>query len=182
MIERVNPSLPIVCFSNEAIRKLRLYVTLCPFEISGLGEVEPLPHGFLVQDLFLLKQKCYHSYTELLPEDMARFLISMVTCGRDPARLKLWWHSHSRMDVFWSPIDDYTAKGFQNDYMVSLVTNVAGDYLCRLDLYQPLKLTVDKLPVMLPARSDAEEPDIRDAIFKEISDQVIFYSDPSDER
>lgn len=176
-IDRVNPPLPSVCFSSEAARKLQLYLTLCPFEISGLGEIEILPSGFLVEDLFLLKQRCHHAYTELLPEDMARFLISRVEQGKDPAKLKLWWHSHSEMDVFWSQMDDYTARGFDNDYMLSLVTNKAGKYLCRLDLYKPLKFTINNLPVILPGRLDFEEPGVEDSIRREISEQIIPYSD-----
>ncbi len=176
-IDRVDPPLPSVCISSEAARKLQLYQILCPFEISGLGEIEVLPSGFLVEDLFLLKQRCHHAYTELLPEGTARFLISMIEQGKDPAKLKLWWHSHSEMDVFWSPMDDYTARGFENDYMLSLVTNKAGEYLCRLDLYQPLKFTINNLPVIKPGRLDFEEPGLEDSIRREISEQIIPYSD-----
>jgi len=176
-IDKVYPVLPPLSFSPLAARKLRLYVDLCPFEISGLGEVEFSAKGFLVQDLFLLKQQSSHSYTELLPEFMAQFLIARVEQGKDPDRIKLWWHSHSEMDVFWSPMDDYTAKSFQNDFMLSLVTNKAGKYLCRLDLYHPLTLTIDHLPVVPPLRFDDEGPGLRESILKEISEQVIFYSD-----
>jgi len=176
-IDRVNPPLPLFILSPQAAEKLQLYASLCPFEISGLGEIEILPSGFLVRNLFLLKQRCYYTYTELLPDYLARFLISFVERGRDPAKLKLWWHSHADMDVFWSPIDDYTAKGFQNDYMLSLVTNKAGEHLCRLDIYQPLKLTIDRLPVAMPPQSHVEERETRDLILKEISEQIIIYSD-----
>jgi hypothetical protein len=175
--DRVNPPMPSLILSPQAAEKLQLYANLCPFEISGLGEIEIVPAGFLVRDLFLLKQRCYHTYTELLPDYVARFLISFVEQGKDPVKLKLWWHSHVDMDVFWSPIDDYTARGFQNDYMLSLVTNKAREHLCRLDIYQPLKLTIDRLPVAMPHQSHGEEKGIRDLILKEISEQIIMYSD-----
>jgi len=176
-IDKVYTVLPSLSFSPLAAQKLRLYVDLCPSEISGLGDVESSPRGFLVQDVFLVKQQSSYSYTELLPEFMAEFLISRVKEGKDPDRIKLWWHSHSEMDVFWSLMDDYTAKSFQNDYMLSLVTNKAGKYLCRLDLYQPLTLTIDHLPVVPPGRFDDEGPGLRESILKEISEQVIFYSE-----
>jgi len=176
-IDRVETPLPTVSFSPQAAEKLRLYVSLCPFEISGLGEVAIVPTGFLVEDLYLLKQRCYHSYTELLPDYLSRFLISFVEQGKDPARLKLWWHSHAEMDIFWSPIDNYTARGFQNDFMLSLVTNKAGQQRCRLDLYQPLQLTLDRLEVMLPSPAPGEEEHTRNVIEKEISEQLIIYAD-----
>ena len=174
--EKVYPPLPRLCFTPSAAQKLSLYVKLCDFEVSGLGQIELLPDCFLVQDVFILRQKTYYSYTELIPDDLAEFLISMVAQNRDPASLKLWWHSHAGMEVFWSPTDDYTAKGFQNDYMLSLVTNKNGDYRCRLDLYHPLKLTIDNLPITLPSKSVCVKPEIEDAIMKEISDKVIVYS------
>ncbi len=174
-MERVVPALPSVTLSPRAAQKLRLYVELCPYEISGLGEMEVLPAGFQVRDLHLLKQRCSASYTELLPDGVARFLISYLEQGGDPAVLKLWWHSHGEMDVFWSPIDDYTAKGFNNDYMLSLVANKEGDHLCRLDLYQPLKLTLDRLAVVLPAAATAEAGAMREAVRKEIAEQLIVY-------
>ena len=176
-IDRVNPPLPTLTFSPEAAEKLRLYVLCCPFEISGLGEVEIQPDRFLVRDVFLLKQRCYHTYTELLPDYLARFLISFVEQGRDPSRLKLWWHSHAGMEVFWSPIDDYTARGFQNDFMLSFVTNKAGVQRCRLDIYQPLKLTIDCLPIAVPVPAPAENRETRDLISREIAEQLIIYSD-----
>lgn len=176
-IDKINPPLPTLVFSPQAAEKLRLYVDLCPYEISGLGEVEILPDRFLVRDLHLLKQRCYHAYTELLPDDLARFLIAFVEQGKDPAILKLWWHSHGEMELFWSPIDDYTARGFQNDYMLSLVTNKAGEQRCRLDLYQPLKLTIDRLPVIIPIPASVEERKIRDLIGQEIAEKLIIYSD-----
>ena len=176
-IDRVSPPLPSVTLSPQAAGKLRLYVRLCPFEISGLGEVEILPAGFLVTDLFLPRQRCYYTFTELLPDELARFLIAYVSRGKDPAKLTFWWHSHAEMDVFWSPTDDYTARGFHNDYMLSLVTNKAGDSLCRLDLFQPLTLTIDRLPVIPAAGPHADDTQIADLIRKEIDDQVIIYTE-----
>ena len=176
-IDRVSPPLPSLTFSPQAAEKLRLYVGLCPFEISGLGEVEIQPSGFLVTDLFLPRQRCYYTFTELLPDELARFLISYVGRGKDPARLTLWWHSHADMDVFWSPTDDYTARGFHNDYMLSLVTNKTGDSLCRLDLFQPLALTIDRLEVIMPPGPPAEDRATVDLIRKEIADQVMIYTE-----
>ena len=64
------------------------------------------------------------------------FVLSLVDEGRDPGKLKLWWHSHAREEVFWSGEDEETIEHFANDWMISLETNHRMKTLCRLDHYE----------------------------------------------
>ncbi len=140
----IEPKLPKVLILPEPFEKLKLYIELCPWEVSGLGIVERSGNDFLIRDIFITRQWNYSAFTEMYPEDLSRLLIEMVKEGKDPNQVKLWWHSHAEMDVFWSQIDDYTCRNLGN-YLISLVGNKAGNFRCRLDISEPIQLTVDNL-------------------------------------
>ena len=97
-------------FTPEAYARLRLYVDLCPSEIGGLGEVRPEGDALLVTELFLLDQWVSPSETELDPEAVLRLLCRCLEEGRDPAALRLWWHSHAEHEVEWSATDEATIR------------------------------------------------------------------------
>ncbi len=140
-------------FTAETYARLRLYVELCPSEIGGLGEVRADGEGLLVTALSLLDQRVSSAETELEPEAVLRLLDRCVAEGRDPAALRLWWHSHAEGEVEWSETDEATIERFGADSLVSLVTNKAGDLLCRWDAWRPERTTVQEIPIVLP-----EEP------------------------
>ena len=61
--------------------------------------------------------------------------------------------SHANMGVFWSGTDTATIRKIGgSDFFVSLVTNKAGDYRVRLDIYKPLKFILDSIPLRIPPR------------------------------
>ncbi len=164
----------VLRFTADTYTRLRLYVELCPSEIGGLGEVRPEGDGLLVTDLFLLDQRVSASATELQPEAVLRLLHRCLEEGRDPAALRLWWHSHAEHEVEWSDTDVATIQGFGADALVSLVTNKAGDLLCRFDSWVPRWSTVDRIPVLpldeplSPARALA----LRGAAWREMVEKV----------
>ncbi len=164
----------VLWLTAAAYARLRLYVELCPSEIGGLGEVRPEGDGLLVTDLYLLDQRVSPSATELQPEAILRLLRRCLEEGRDPAALRLWWHSHAEHKVEWSETDVATIQGFGADALVSLVTNKAGDLLCRFDSWVPRWSTVDRIPVLpldeplSPARALA----LREAAWREMVEKV----------
>ena len=172
-------------FTAETYARLRLYVELCPSEIGGLGEVRAEGDGLLVMGLALLDQRVSPAETELQPEAVLRLLGQCVAEGRDPAALRLWWHSHAESEVEWSETDEATIEGFGADSLVSLVTNKAGDVLCRWDCWRPERTTVQEIPIMLP-----EEPlwrdrasALREATWREMVEKVsvisrVIYPEP----
>ena len=83
--------------------------------------------------------------TEMNPEGQAKFLEEYITGGGDPSKIKLWWHSHAQMGVFWSATDDKAVEEFSDGWMISIVGNHKGDFRVRLDWYDPVRFTLDKL-------------------------------------
>jgi hypothetical protein len=165
-------------FTAETYARLRLYVELCPSEIGGLGEVRPDGDGLLVTALSLLDQRVSSAETELEPEAVLRLLHQCVAEGRDPAALRLWWHSHAEGEVEWSKTDEATIQGFGADSLVSLVTNKAGDLLCRWDTWRPERRTVEGIPVLLPEEPlwRARAAALRETTWREMVEKVAVVS------
>lgn len=125
-------------FAPEVWRKIYLFTTQCPVEISGLGMVEPAgPTGedFRISELFLVTQDVTDIQTRLDQEEVSLLVSRLVDEGRDPTNLRFWWHSHAREEVFWSGEDEDTIEKFANDWMISMETNHRMRTLCRLDHY-----------------------------------------------
>lgn len=169
----IEPQLPKVLIPPETFERLKLYIELCPWEVSGLGIVEQVGNDFLIRDIFITRQWNYSAFTEMYPEDLSRLLIEMVKEGKDPNQVKLWWHSHAEMDVFWSQIDDYTCRNM-GQYLISVVGNKAGKFRCRLDISEPVRLTVDNLSFDVrdgePVKVDRER--LRREVEREIWEKV----------
>jgi hypothetical protein len=141
----VNLNFPIIHISEMAARKLRCYVTSTPMEISGMGVVKVREKGpstiYLVEDIFLFKQKSSSGGTVLDRNDVAMFQAKYIMGGGDWGKMRCWWHSHGNGSVFWSQIDDIQLDmNFACDsYMVSIVANHDGEILGRVDMYTPEK-------------------------------------------
>jgi len=89
--------------------------------------------------------------------------------GGKAGDLKLWWHSHAKDRVFWSNVDDATPAKFKNNFMLSLVTNKHSEYLCRIDVFSPFRMTVDHLPFRLWVERDTE---LEAEIEREVKEKV----------
>ena len=132
----------------EVEERIRHYTSLAAGEVSGLGLVEEVDGGFLVTRVFLPRQQCTHGGTELDQKSIAEILVGLEDEGIDSGTLKFWFHSHGNLDVFWSSTDEDCIAGLANDnYFVSLVVNKAGDSLSRLDLFRPVRVTIDNVPI-----------------------------------
>ena len=153
----------------EVEERIRHYTQLAAGEVSGLGTVEEYDEGFLVTDIFLPKQSCSPGGTELDQESVATLIMELDQAGADAGSLRFWWHSHGSLDVFWSGTDESCINNLANgDYVLSLVTNKRNQLLARLDIFKPVRLTVDHLPVSV--RSVGES--LRDQCRTEIRQRV----------
>jgi hypothetical protein len=159
-----------VYITPEAKQKLDLYVEAVSGEISGLGRCTTHKGTIYIEDVYLLKQESGHSDTELDPEAVAELMVAVVNAKEDPAELKLWWHSHGSMGVFWSGTDEATAGKFGNGWMLSLVVNKKGESKCRLDVYDPVHLVCEsaELAVWYPLPSK----ELKAAIEAEVKEKV----------
>ncbi len=153
----------------EVEERIRHYTQLAVGEISGLGTVEEFDGGFLVTDIFLPKQSCSPGGTELDRESVATLIVELDQAGVDTGTLRFWFHSHSNLDVFWSPTDEQCISNLANgDYVLSLVTNKKGQMLARLDVFRPVRVTADQLPISVRSAGTT----LRDQCEKEIGERV----------
>jgi len=135
------------------------YVDSIDKEISGLGTVTIFgPNALLIDEIYLLRQKVSSGETIMDPQGMAAFARELRSAGGDVNKIRLWWHSHHASSVFWSSqtdlktIESFGAQGAT--WMVSLVTNKSGEYLTRVDIYDPLRVVLDGLSLVTVADTD----------------------------
>ena len=160
---------PTVLIAPEAEQKIRHWVELARGEVSGLGTVVPQNRDLLIEQVYLLKQQCTGSHTELDDQAVAALLVQLDANGVDTGAVRFWWHSHGDMQSFWSSTDDSCIAGLANDsFLVSLVSNKRGQDRVRIDQYTPLRLTIDEIPIRL----HHEDLGLRDECAKEFAEKV----------
>ncbi len=165
-----------IFMAAQAFRRLKLYIDLCPFEVGGLGTVEPLGPDLLVTDIFLIRQRASDTDTELDPKAVAEHLLQILKEGRDPAALRLWWHSHADGSIFWSDTDEETILSLHIDKLISIVGNKRHEFRCRLDQFAPRRLTFDGID-LLPIHDDSPEDEdrLRKETLAELREKVTLF-------
>ena len=154
-----------IYISEIAKKKLDSYIRHCDQEISGLGFVDIINNKTIIDDVFIIKQTCTVGSTDIDDDAESEFLSQNIN---HIDRIKLWWHSHCNMECFWSTTDKTTIEKFCNKWMLSIVGNKKGEYLCRLDMYSPFRITIDKIPII----HFHVDGDIDERIKKEIKEKV----------
>lgn len=163
---------PRIFISPETKLKLDYYIEECDKELSGLGTVTKLENNqFFIKDILLLDQRVTSGTTELDQDAVANFLVEMIQEGKNPEDVKLWWHSHVRMNVYWSPTDKATMRSFNNGFMIGIVGNKNGEYLCRLDIFEPIELYFDKIELEISYRFE-ENKELKRRVKAEIKQKV----------
>ena len=124
-------------------------------EVSALGLIDEVKNnsrttGLIVSEIYLVEQTVNGAETTLDDKAVANLMIQLATEGIDGSRLKCWIHSHAGMKTFWSTTDDDCCVMLANgSYSVSIVTNIRGDILTRLDVYHPCHLILDKVSTQI---------------------------------
>ena len=156
MEKQIQQEFAIMIHAN-AWSKIKNWVKLAsPDEVSALGLVDELRDddnsiiGFLISEVFLLDQTCNIVETSIDDEAVSKLMVDLSDNGHDLSGLKCWIHSHGKMQAFWSNTDDECCQQLSNNsYTVSIVTNLKGEILCRLDIYNPVHVTIDEIPVQI---------------------------------
>jgi hypothetical protein len=167
-----------ILFPSHLYQRMRAYVVTLKYEISGLGKIKILPSGdLLIEDLVLLEQTVGPGYTTIDKDGMAKFYDRLVKEGEDMSTWKLWWHSHAMMETFWSQTDTNTIEDFNNEmdadnWTLSLETNHEGKILTRLDVFRPLRITLDDIPWDIIF----ENKEIEDQAFRDVVEKVNIFS------
>lgn len=147
---------PRVLIDIKANQKLHIWAGLATGEVSGFGTIEELKTktgqiwAIKVKDVFLAEQECTSASTEIEAEDLARLVNKLEEQGLKPEDLRLWFHSHGNMGVFWSATDDKNCDALSRECnLLSIVVNKAGEMLARYDISEPFRMTMDKLVMTL---------------------------------
>ncbi len=160
-----------VRIEHDTFAILRAYVQAAPGELTLLGTAhhDRAHHEIRVDRLLLPAQTSSACRTEVSEEALAHVLVEAVARGIDTARLRVWTHSHGLMEVFFSSVDERCIQSAfpQADWVLSLVTNLAGHIKARLSLYCPVRLDIDDLPVTIGL-----PPELEEAIRQEVEQKV----------
>lgn len=165
MIDRVR-------ISPKAWRRMLLYVDCCETEVGGLGIGTKEGTLFNLEEVVLLDQWVTGSDVLLSPGGLARFLYEFVESGGDPGRIKVWWHSHVNHPLRWSGQDEETIVVLNQDYLLSLIGNKSGRWLCRLDLLGPPAEKVEPIEIEAPGADVSADQATRLVVEKEINEKV----------
>lgn len=108
---------------RDVYDKIMYWVNKSSDEVSGFGTLTVNGEDITVVDAFLLPQKVGGAHTDIDPEALSKL---QYQCYRDKieGELKWWWHSHVKMDVFWSGTDKETIKQLgEQGWIVATVFN-----------------------------------------------------------
>ena len=158
-----------IYFLRKAFIKMRYFVSLCEDEISGLGKVEEINGKLVVTDVEIFKQVVSGAHSNLDDDALAEFLFEQTKKGEDLAKWRLWWHSHARMQVFFSKTDtDTIDASTEYPWLISVVSNHAGDIKARYDIYKPYRMNKDLGVEIL----EDEDDELKELCQKEIDEKV----------
>jgi hypothetical protein len=135
----------------EAYSYLRACVEAVSGEITLFGccDFDYGSHAFKVSRFLMPQQSCTGSSTTVSEKALAALLAEAVEEGLDVSTLRVWAHSHGRMNAYLSAEDRRTIeRSFpQLDYLISLVLNHDGHMTAQLTQYRPFPIAFEQLPV-----------------------------------
>lgn len=170
---------PKLLLTPEALGHLQAYARAAEGEVSGFGKVVRGCDGELgelvVAEIVLLPQEGDCAGTTIGEETVAGFLNILLDRGENPGNWRCWWHSHGTYSVFWSSQDEETCATLGHDWMVSIVTNRAGDLLARIDFYRPVHVAV---PLRVGTYVVLAEPELQ-ALEEEVREKVRYPERPA---
>jgi hypothetical protein len=156
----------------DAYARLRAYVDAAPGEITLLGAArfDRAAATAWVEKFYLPDQVCSAAHTAVDADALADVLTRAVRDGVDTTTLRVWCHSHAAMSAnFFSGTDDRAVETAfpQAAWVISIVTNKAGELRGRVTLYEPVSLDLDNVPV-----SVGLAPEIEAAVQAEVRERV----------
>lgn len=156
----------------ETWQRIRYYIDACaPREVTGIGTITRIsPTELRVTEIFLPNQRSNAGYCECDEEELNGIIFNLVE--DNPARagdLRFRWHSHANGQCFWSETDQEDINSWPSDWVVNLVSNVKGDVLARLDMFNPFRVANVPLELVIDLPTSEE---LREACFAEAMQKV----------
>ena len=144
-------------------------------EIGGMMVMLKNEDGdYILKDPVILKQTVTQSTCTMDQNELALFYSKTYKKHKNnklKSRVRyVWWHSHANMNAFWSSTDNKTIMSSpSDDFTVSLVVNVKGEYKLRVQFFEPIELDEDvDLYIM-----DGKESTIPKAILSEVEEKCV---------
>lgn len=145
---KVSATTPRLLLTPDVDQRIRHWTDIAVGEVSCLGLADQVADGFLVSQVFLLRQSCTLAETELDQAAVAALLAELDAASIDIGRVRFHMHSHASFGVFYSSTDVSTLEKLTTGtWFASLVTNKAGSRLARLDIRSPVRVTLEDIPV-----------------------------------
>ena len=159
-------------------QRIRYYIDACtPREVTGIVTITRIDSRTLrVTKVFLPNQCSSAGYCECDDEALNGIIFNLVE--DNPARagdLRFRWHSHANGQCFWSTTDQEDINNWQSDWVINLVSNVKGDILARLDMFEPFRIANIPLEVIIDL---PESEDLRRECFAEAQQKVRAIPEP----
>lgn len=172
-----------IIFPVEIYQELRAYVDNTKFEISGFGKIKQVGDDFVVEKLMLPRQTVSPTNTIIDRRSLGKEWNKILEKEGTLKHWKLWWHSHADMKVFWSGQDQYEIEEFdsqmpQDNWMMSFETNHKRDFICRMDVFQPVRLVVHDIDMEIDYSSRDIKLNAIDGIAEKILIDPNAYSEP----
>lgn len=141
-------------------------------EIGGMAVTRQDKDGdWEIMDPVIMKQEVSAALCELDKTELATYYSKMaVKYSKDNIRF-CWWHSHAKMDAFWSGTDTNTIDEYEDgDLSFALVVNVKEEYKCRVSVWKPFTIHED---VELDILGKEDKYKIPKAIQKEVEKHCV---------
>ena len=159
-------------------QRIRYYIDACtPREVTGIGTITRIDSRTLrVTKVFLPNQCSSAGYCECDDEALNGIIFNLVEDNPALAGdLRFRWHSHANGQCFWSTTDQEDIHNWQSDWVINLVSNVKGDILARLDMFEPFRIANIPLEVIIDL---PESEDLRRECFAEAQQKVRAIPEP----
>ncbi|TSC68935.1 MAG: hypothetical protein G01um101466_259 [Parcubacteria group bacterium Gr01-1014_66] len=143
-------SAPRLILSDALFRELHYYfsTSVIEFQLMGLVQQEE-------DNRFVVKEWVHNPHTagvvhaDLDQDTFPQWLDMLEQEGKDIRLLRVQVHSHGMLDAYFSSVDIATIlDAYACDWMISIVGNRAGMILARLDVYEPVPLSIS-LPIIV---------------------------------
>ena len=162
---KVRDSGHTVILHQKAFKKIRFWVLTAAergHEVAGVATIIQKGREYHVTDAYLVEPTHVSGgYVEMNPQALANFLLKCSMEGKVSVKnLRCMWHSHVRMNVFWSGTDEDNARNLfcpDSPWTVNLVTNVQGDWLARMDFPKVRCNPILDIPLQLQTDLNEEE-------------------------
>ena len=159
--------------SELAHKKVMHWVSKSNKEVSGFGVTSRENNNgtleFRVHDVFLLEQEVGGAHTDIDAKALGKLMHKVLkdTTYRNVSKYQLnwWWHSHVRMNTFWSTTDTDTIKSIgKNGLCLASVFNQQGDirsalaYASNNPVFGESTVMVDEVDTVYEYTPDARIP------------------------